>query len=113
MDATALSPTPSRDTTLPIPNESCTTRSPGASVGTSRFWPRASASARTAAVPNRRAGEPAVRRGRRGTGVALRQRGQYRAAPGPLCGLGAPPVDEIDRQLVEEPGGGVVRRSAP
>ncbi len=48
---------------MPIPKVSCSTRSPGASDGTSRFWPRASASARIAAVPNRRVGAPAVRCG--------------------------------------------------
>src|SRR3954467_6377375 len=67
MDATALSPTPSSATTLPIPNESCTTRSPGASDGTARLVAFASASARIAAVPNRRVGGPALRAGRDGS----------------------------------------------
>src|SRR4051812_50162605 len=66
MEATALSPTPSRATTLPIPKVSWTTRSPGASDGTSRLLALASASARIAAVPKRRDGGPAVRFGSEG-----------------------------------------------
>ena len=36
IEATALSATPSTVTTVPMPNESCTTRSPGSSEGTGR-----------------------------------------------------------------------------
>ena len=90
---------------------SCATRSPGCSDGIAR----AGFGLGRGVGAQRGGGEVAASgRGRLshpGRRRASRRRG--RGAPTASGGLGASPVDEVDRQLVEEARAGVVRRGPP
>ena len=108
MEATDFSATPSTATTVPMPKESWTTRSPGERLGISRAGlALEAASARSAAELKLR--RPASVGVPRRVEPPLRSR----AAPAGLLRGRTAPVDEVDRELVEEAAGRVVAGRAP